>query len=110
MKIIENKFIPPRGFIAIMLFGVIFTRDRSRIDPVTINHEAIHLAQMKETLYLGFYIIYLAEYILQLFRQGFNSKKAYMAIRFEIEAFAHEKDLEYLKYRPSHNYKIRNCE
>ena len=45
MKIIYNKIIPFRGFIAINLFGILFAREE--LNAVTINHEKIHTAQMK---------------------------------------------------------------
>lgn len=41
MKIIYNKFIPFKGFVAINLFGILFVRKeyKSRINPIVINHE-----------------------------------------------------------------------
>lgn len=62
MKIIYNKIIPFKGFKAINLFGFLFTRKRNLLD-VDINHEAIHTEQMKELLYIGFYILYFAEWL-----------------------------------------------
>ena len=49
MKIIFNKYIPFKGFLAINLFGVLFVRKRENgLNPVlsksTINHEKIHTA------------------------------------------------------------------
>lgn len=58
MKIIYNKLIPFKGFIGINLFGIIFVRKeyKKRLYRSVINHENIHTAQMKEMLYIFFYI------------------------------------------------------
>ena len=96
MKIIYNNIIPFRGFIAINLFGVLFVR--KKLNAVTINHEKIHTAQMKELGYILFYILYLAEFIIGIFRFGENYE-AYMNISFEKEAYKHQYDLNYLETR-----------
>lgn len=54
---------------------------------VILNHEGVHTIQMRETLYLGFYCIYLAEWVYRLI---FHTKAAYKGISFEREAFAHQ--------------------
>lgn len=100
MKIVYNNYIPFKGFLCINLFGILFVRDRLRdkLNDVVINHEAIHTAQMKELLYIGFYVWYVIEWLFRLVQYGF-SKKAYKNISFEKEAFANENNLEYLKER-----------
>lgn len=95
MKIIRNNFIPFRGFSAINLFGVLFAREDAEIGAVTINHEEIHTAQMKEMLYVFFYLLYLVEWIVRLFLKG----NAYRNISFEREAYANERDMAYLSGR-----------
>lgn len=99
MKIIYNNFLPFKGFLAMNLFGFLFARKGSYIDAVTINHERIHTAQMKELLYIPFYIIYGVEWLVRLFQKG-NSHSAYRAISFEQEAYNNEKDMRYLEKRP----------
>ena len=47
MKIIYNNILPPRGYIAINIFGIIFARKKMKVYPdsiknVIINHELIH--------------------------------------------------------------------
>jgi hypothetical protein len=98
MKIIQNRFLPPKGYTAINLFGVIFVRKGAYINEQTIRHEQIHTAQMKERLYIFFYLIYLLEFIVLLVRYR-NWDKAYRSISFEREAYQHENDAEYLKNR-----------
>lgn len=99
MKIIYNKYIPFKGFIAINLFGVIFVRSGAKIDRYVINHEQIHTQQMKELAYIFFYIIYVLEWIWRLFQNRFNNKEAYKNILFEREAKYNESDLSYLSSR-----------
>ena len=103
MKIVENNIIPAPGFLAMNLFGICFVRkaswekkseERKRI---TINHESIHTAQMKELAYIFFYIIYFFEWLARLFING--PSKAYDNISFETEAYDNEKDFEYLGNR-----------
>lgn len=64
MKVIYNSLIPFKGFSAINLFGIVFARkEYKELSRRTLNHEAIHAAQMKEMLYIGFYIWYLSEWL-----------------------------------------------
>lgn len=98
MKIIRNSFIPFKGYKAMNLFGFLFCREDARIDDITINHESIHTAQMKEMLYVPFYIWYFIEWLIRLCMY-FDSHKAYRKIRFEQEAYMHEKDMSYLDSR-----------
>ena len=95
MKIIRNKYIPFKGFRAINLFGILFVRGNARISERTIRHETIHTAQMKEMLYIFFYLWYVTEWLIRLFMKG----NAYRNISFEREAYSNEKDLGYLDNR-----------
>lgn len=96
MKLIYNKWIPFKGFKAINLFGVCFVREGCTMPPHSINHEKIHTAQMKELWYLGFYILYLVEWIYRLI---FHTSTAYRGIRFEREAYKHQYNYDYLDTR-----------
>ena len=70
MRIIYNDIIPFKGFTAVNLFGVVFARKSERpLSATTLNHEAIHTEQMKELLYVGFYICYLVEWLVRLFAE-----------------------------------------
>ena len=91
MKIIRNKFIPFKGYKAINIFGVVFTRSDQKLSDVTINHEKIHTAQMRETLYVFFYPLYLLIWVFK----GFSYDRHPM----EDECEAHETDPGYLKRR-----------
>lgn len=100
MKTIYNNIIPFKGFRAMSFCGIIFARTSSKpLSKETINHESIHLAQQKEWLFVGFFLLYLIEFIF----------KGYMNISFEKEAYTHSVDLNYLKTRKRYaNYRKRN--
>lgn len=96
MIIVKNNFIPFKGFSAMMFFGILFVRKDVRISERLINHENIHCSQMKEMLFIFFYIWYLIEWLIKLM---FYGKKAYYNISFEREAYKYENDFNYLKKR-----------
>jgi hypothetical protein len=100
MKVIYNNVLPPAGFAAITLFGVIFARKKYKpVSRKLINHEEIHKAQAKDFGgWIIFYIVYLYCWVRNLFKYGFT-KEAYYKIPFEIEAYANEGDFEYLENR-----------
>ena len=100
MKVIYNNIIPLKGFKAMSLFGLIFARSSAKpLGGYTINHEAIHFAQQKEWLFVGFFILYLIEFIF----------KGYMNVSFEKEAYNNSMDLNYLKSRKRYaNYRKGN--
>lgn len=107
MKIIRNNIIPFPGYKAMNLFGVLFVRSNAKINDTTINHERIHTAQMRELLYIFFYLFYVIEWIIRL---PFGN--AYRNISFEIEAYNNQYNLNYLKSRRRFNFlkyiKIKN--
>ena len=99
MKVIYNRFIPFKGYFAINLFGVIFARrGMGRMSRVERNHEYIHTLQQRELLFLPFYLLYLLEWTWWLVRLR-NAQRAYHAISFEREAYAHQSDEDYPRHR-----------
>lgn len=64
-------------------------------DRCRLNHEAIHTKQMKEMLYVFFYLWYVIEWIVRLFKRG----NAYRNISFEREAYSNQCHLKYNKER-----------
>ncbi|MBP5687103.1 MAG: hypothetical protein IK100_01680 [Muribaculaceae bacterium] len=96
MKIIRSKYLPPlRNYSAINLFGVFFVHPDVAVTKRLINHESIHSAQMRELLYLPFYILYLLEWFIRLFGRG----DAYFNLSFEREAYKNEANYNYLNER-----------
>lgn len=98
MKVVYNSLIPFKGFSAINLFGVLFARKEAMLSERTLRHEAIHTAQMKELLYIGFYVWYVLEWGVRVCQYGFG-KTAYRNISFEQEAYGNEDDVGYLSNR-----------
>jgi len=97
MKIIYNNMIPfGKKFIAINIFGILFAKEHLKGD--MLNHEAIHTAQMKELLYIPFYLLYFIDWTVRLFQYGFSTK-AYYNISFEQEAYNNMDNLSYLSSR-----------
>lgn len=111
MKIVFNKHIPFKNFIAFNFFGIIFVRESAKAryqyrKLVIDNHEAIHTAQMKELLYVFFYILYGLNWLFNIIRYWFKAKKAYRMVVFEQEAYEYEEYMQHLTYR-SHFYWLK---
>ena len=94
--ILTYRFLP---YAAIALYPFIIVKyEELRNDAVIIHHERIHHRQQLELLLVGFYVFYGVNYLLNLFKYR-NHVKAYREIIFEREAYAMDKDPEYLKKR-----------
>ena len=103
MKVVKNRFIPPIGFSYVNLFGVLFTRRYRLISSVELNHEQIHTEQMKEMLYVFFYLWYLIEWFVRLIMLR-DSHKAYRSISFEQEAYYNQEKLTYIEGRKRYRW------
>lgn len=104
MKIKYSKIIPFKGFYAINLFGTYFIREEYKgktIPKSTLNHEAIHTAQMKEMGYIFFYVWYFIEWLIRLV---INGRHAYKSLSFEQEAYSNEENYEYLNKRKPYSW------
>lgn len=95
---IYNRFIPFGSFVAINLFGFIFVRRGQHLTPTGLRHERIHTRQMRELLFLGFYLWYLLEWLVRLLQYR-SPLRAYYAISFEREAYQHQHNPRYLQQR-----------
>lgn len=72
MKIVYNTWFPFGSYHTLNFFGILFTK-RKQLPESTITHESIHTAQMKEMLWLLFYLWYGVEYLLvRLFHKKQN--------------------------------------
>lgn len=95
--IINNRIIPfGKSYIAINLFGVIFAK--TWLSKTVIRHEKIHTRQQIEMLYVGFFLWYVAEWVIRLLLYR-NLHRAYANISFEREAYHNQSDCNYLKHR-----------
>lgn len=102
-KVIETKLFPEGDFIAITLFGIVFTRDRRKITGKVLNHELIHCQQQLELLYIPFFILYIMEWLVRLLRFR-NRYKAYSSLSFEREAYCNDANPDYLKHRKPYSW------
>ncbi|MEA4996139.1 MAG: hypothetical protein VB079_06555 [Petrimonas sp.] len=98
MRIIRTKFLRVIGKKYLNLFGVLLTAPKAKVTGGDLNHEKIHTEQMKELLYILFYVWYVIEWLIRLVMLH-NAHEAYRNISFEREAYSHEKDQDYLRKR-----------
>ena len=106
MKIVRSSIIPFKGFIAINLFGIIFIRKEVRPHynismqeyDTLLLHEYIHTKQMRELLYLAFYLWYIIEWLVRLAMYR-DMNKAYRNISFEREAYENQRNRSYIQER-----------
>lgn len=102
MKIIFNKWFPFGRYTTLNFFGILFTKS-DYVTPRVINHESIHTEQMKETLWIGFYLWYGIEYLLiRLFHRKQNC--AYHDVSFEEEAHNNDLNRDYLSTRKRYSW------
>lgn len=104
INIIVNKIIPFGKYTTINIFGLLFTKiPKGILRTDSVNHELIHTAQMKEMGFIFFYLWYGIEYlIIRLFHK--KQGDAYKDVSFEEEAYANEKDFNYLNTRKHYSW------
>lgn len=83
----------------ITLFPFILLRNKlDKDNEILINHEKIHIRQQLELLIIFFYLWYILEYFYWYIKLR-NGYLAYKSISFEKEAYANERNINYLKHR-----------
>ncbi len=87
---------------AITLFPFIISS--SDMDEFTMNHELIHYEQQKELYLIGFYVLYVYDYIKGVLKYQ-DKEQAYRNIRFEQEAYSNDKNLGYISKRQRNSWK-----
>ncbi len=93
LKLLHSKYI------ALTIWPFIFVKEHwHKTNKILVNHEKIHLKQQIELLWVPFFIWYFTEFIFRFFQYK-NWDKAYRAISFEREAYAQEKNYDYLENR-----------
>lgn len=96
-KIIYNDKLLFGNVNGITIFPFIILREKYKADPEEIiKHEFIHIKQQMEMLVIPFFIFYVLEWFVKLFKYG---GKAYENISFEREAHDNEGNLDYYKTR-----------
>ncbi len=104
MKIIYNKILPPAGFAAINICGILFARSTARpLKDYIVRHESIHTRQIIELLVVFFYLWYGIEWVVRLIQYR-NAHTAYRNISFEREAYANQYNVDYLTSRKCYGF------
>jgi hypothetical protein len=99
MFLVVSKYLIPKGYRGLTFFPFVLVKYQlDKENKIFINHEKIHLRQQIELLILPFYFWYILEFFVR-WVQYKNKDLAYRNISFEREAYANEKDLDYLKRR-----------
>lgn len=110
----KSKILPPKGFMAITLFGHVFVREEYWTYQVSSDfhkmqiwnqmkfHETIHIRQAakEHDSWFIFYMKYLGYWIRNLFHSGFHNNIAYNCIPYEMEAYYKQ---TYWKKEPDYN-------
>lgn len=96
MNLIGKKYM--------LVFCWLFTAPKANITEADLNHERIHDRQMKELLYIFFYLWYGVEWVVRLVQYRQGSYMAYRNISFEREAYQNEGYQSYLDHRNMFNF------
>lgn len=102
----KNEFfiLPNRGWVeGIVLFGIVFLQKQTKNYTDAhlaslLNHERIHVRQWLEMLLIPFLIWYGMEFLIR-WGQYRNWQQAYRNISFEREAYAQDRNPDYLSKR-----------
>ncbi len=99
MFLLVTKYLIPKGYRGLTVFPFVFVKCRlDKINDVFINHERIHLRQQLEMLIVPFFIWYFLEFCLKWIQYK-NFDLGYRNISFEREAYANEKQIDYIRNR-----------
>ena len=99
--VIKISWIFWGNFTGIMLFPFMIVKHRRE---ETVRHERIHFKQCLETYIIGFYLIYLAEWIMGVIKHR-NLRLAYLEVRFEREAYLFDTRRYYLDKRKPYKWR-----
>ena len=105
--IITSKFLTKMLSVVISVYGITlfpFIILSEEVDEYTMNHELIHFEQQKELFVVGFYALYVYDFIRGMIKYK-NKDMAYYLIRFEQEAYNYESDLGYIIDREKNAWK-----
>jgi hypothetical protein len=78
----------------------LLVRDEAELQrPWLLNHERIHLAQMREMLLIGLWAQQLIEGLISILWLRKSREETYFGFSFEQEAYLNQHNLDYLKTR-----------
>lgn len=101
-KLLTKLFSIVISVYAITLFPFIILSEE--VDEYTMNHELIHFEQQKELFIVGFYALYVYDFVKGMIKYK-NKDLAYFLIRFEQEAHNYQNDLGYIVDREKNAWK-----
>ena len=101
-KLLTKLFSIVISVYAITLFPFIILSEE--VDEYTMNHELIHFEQQKELFVVGFYALYVYDFLKGMIKYK-NKDLAYFLIRFEQEAYNYQNDLGYIMDREKNAWK-----
>jgi hypothetical protein len=96
----KSWFVPPSAAGWTLAPFIIYKKEEYATD-VNNNHELIHIEQQKELMVIPFFILYILNFIINIFRMN---SSPYRNIMFEKEAYTNEGNANYLKTRKRFNY------
>ena len=103
MPAVVNSFWMRKGFEGLTFFGHILTPSEEtanlfKVSPAMKNHEMIHLRQAQSCgdSWLRFYLLYIWYWLRALPANRKLKHAAYLLNPFEMEAYRHMNDLQYL--------------
>ena len=107
MRAVADTFWLRGGYDAMTFFGHIVTATADEADHINVhftelkNHETIHLYQARATgdSWLRFYLLYFWYYVRALPQLRYMRNAPYLLNPFEMEAYRHMHDLDYLAHR-----------
>lgn len=99
MRIVRTKIMRLIGKKYMLFFCWLLAAPEAFISDSDVNHELIHYKQMKEFLFIFFYLWYGIEWLVRLIQYRQGSYVAYRNVSFEREAYQNEKDFGYLSNR-----------
>jgi len=106
---IENSRVPlflekfaPIKIAAITIGPLVFCR--GKVNESNIRHETVHFQQQLETLFVGFLLLYIYDYLIALYIRKLTGRHAYLAIRAEVEARQSGWKPGYLKTRKRYRW------
>lgn len=113
------KHIPPKPFFGTSILGFFIFRKDGHLRECDVRHEHIHFLQQVEWGFIFFFILYNGEFAWHFMRLWLKRPKgkkfgqvymeAYHAVSFEREAYAHEREEDYLKTRRHWaNYRMKS--
>tara|TARA_Y100000593_G_C4273414_1_gene318646 strand:- start:101 stop:442 length:342 start_codon:yes stop_codon:yes gene_type:complete len=104
---IKSKFLTKLLSVVISVYAITlypFIISSEELDQYTMNHEMIHYEQQKELFVIGFYALYVYDFLKGMIKYK-NKDLAYFLIRFEQEAYNYQNDLGYIVDRDKHAWK-----